>query len=348
MFDLSILGVKKNIPKVNFTDHTGIIVAEGKFGKTTIASKFPNSIIVPFEEGTKGQVANVVETLNDWDDFIEFIDKLEDNREAIGNNVQTIVFDTVNKAWELTEPYALSKLGIADKKQYKKPSDVPHGQFYPFRDKVFVKEIDRILKMGFSILFLTHSKVKTVNPKDGESYDVYSSTMPQRLEDIIYPLVDFMIFGERRVVEDSKGNKVPKRVLVTRGKETVSAGGRVRLDSDIEFDTEDEAMEKFQAQFKERMIELLREHGITDDFDTISKQQTDEKLDKIKREAEEKRNLPSKEDVIEEINTIIKALSKTEKLQAKTHAESILGTMVFDDVEDVKKLVEFLEALKEI
>lgn len=32
MFDLSILGITKNIPKVNFVDYTGVFVAPPKFG----------------------------------------------------------------------------------------------------------------------------------------------------------------------------------------------------------------------------------------------------------------------------------------------------------------------------
>lgn len=33
-FDLSLLGVKKNIPSVNFTDYSGIFQAPPKFGVT--------------------------------------------------------------------------------------------------------------------------------------------------------------------------------------------------------------------------------------------------------------------------------------------------------------------------
>lgn len=32
--DLSFLGVKKNIPSVNFTDYSGVFQAEPKFGVT--------------------------------------------------------------------------------------------------------------------------------------------------------------------------------------------------------------------------------------------------------------------------------------------------------------------------
>src|SRR5690606_8782766 len=112
MFDLALLGVKKNIPKVDFTNYSGLFIAPPKFGKTTTASYFPNSIIVPFEDGVKGQVANVVQDLSSWSDFIEFVDKLEEHREDIGESIQTIVFDTVNQAWEMAEPYTITRLSV--------------------------------------------------------------------------------------------------------------------------------------------------------------------------------------------------------------------------------------------
>jgi len=33
-FDMSIIGVKKNLPSVNFTDYSGVFQAEAKFGVT--------------------------------------------------------------------------------------------------------------------------------------------------------------------------------------------------------------------------------------------------------------------------------------------------------------------------
>ena len=99
MFNLEDLGIKRNIPKVNFTDYCGIIIAPPKFGKTTIASLYPNAVIVAFEKGYHAQVANVIDA-NTWDDLIAFIDKLEKNRKAIGDDIKTIVLDTINEAHE--------------------------------------------------------------------------------------------------------------------------------------------------------------------------------------------------------------------------------------------------------
>lgn len=343
-FALSKIGVKKNIPKVNFTSYSGLFVAPPKFGKTTTASMFPNAIIVPFEDGVKGQVANVVEDIADWQDFLDFIDKLEDNREEIGNSVETIVFDTVNKAWDMSEPYTLKKLSIADKKRYTKPSDIPHGQFYPARDKYFSEALDRILNLGFSILFLSHSKVKTVRPKNEEPYDIYSSTMHDRLEAIVNPLVDFMLYGENRIIEDK-----PLRALITKGNTMASStGNRVFIDEDIVFETEEEAMKKYQEKFKKTIVERLQKSGINEDYDSISKKQEEEKMADVKKYVETRKKEDNLDDLISQVTDGIKELDSDQQKELKKWLKDTQGSVAYKKFEDEQSLKDTIEKIKEI
>jgi uncharacterized protein (UPF0335 family) len=253
-------------------------------------------------------VSNILDGLNEWEDFIDFIDKLEENRSAIGNDIKTVVFDTVNKAYDLCEPYTLKQLGRLDGKRYSKPSDVAHGQFYPARDKYFAEQIDRLLKLGFMPLFISHSQVKTINPKEGDSYDIYTSTMSDRLEKIIYPLVSYIIFGEETVIDDGNGGKIKKRVLRVKSNEVVDTGSRVVIKDDIIFDTEQEAIDKFQEQFKNSIQEKLIKAGITTDIDTLAKQQEKEKMDKVNNYVST--NQESNSILVEKITKLVPTLSK--------------------------------------
>mgnify|MGYP001443627602 CR=1 FL=1 len=293
-FDLSKLGVTQNIPQVSFTDYSGLIIAEPKFGKTTMASLYPKAVIVPFEKGYQATVSNVLKKLDDWDDFISFVDNLEENREEIGDDLITIVFDTINEAYKMCEPYTLRQLSISDKQNYRIPGDVPHGKFYSERDKIFEIQLKRLFNLGFMPLFITHSSVKTINPKDGESYQVYGNTMPDRLQGIINPLVSYIVYGQRTFLDDGKGGKIPKRMIVTKSDEMTTAGSRVRLDHNIVFDTEVEAMEKFQAAFKQSVQKTLDEAGITTSIEVLEDQQHKEKGIKIKETVDKlKADLPT-------------------------------------------------------
>lgn len=339
-FDLSILGVTMNIPKVNFVDYTGLFVAPPKFGKTTTASMFPNSVIVPFELGTKGQVVNVAKEVKDWASFIAFVDKLEQNREAIGTQIQTIVVDTANKAYEKCETYTLKRLSIADKKKYKTMGDVPHGKAYSEKDKNFVEQIDRILALGFNILFISHLKVKTVRPKNGEPYDVYTSTMPERLEGIINPLVDFILNGEKRMIDG-----VEKRVLLTKGNSMSDAGGRVVISEDIIFESEKEAIDKYQELFRDSIQKKLDDAGIKRDLDEIAKEQMEEKMNDVRKYVEVAQN---KDGLIVEIDEAVKSMSKEQQTELKKQLKTECGSLNYKVYEEIEKVEKALEIAKEI
>lgn len=281
--------------------------------KTTIASMFPNAVICSFEMGIRSQAVNYIETYT-WEAFIEFVDNLEKNRMEIGSDISTIVIDTINKAEEVIEPYILKKYSRLDGKKYLKPNDIPYGGFYTAKDREMRTQIDRIERMGFTILYLTHSRLKTVTPKNGDPYEVYVSAMSDRCEKFIYPSVDYILYGEKRMVDDGLGNKVEKRVFITKGGSGEVVGSRVHFNEDIVFDTEEEAIEKFQEQFKKTIEERLRKAGITRNIDDIAKEQEAERMEKAKQYIEEAKK-PTKDEMIETIKD--KFMKATEQVKAK-------------------------------
>lgn len=313
-FDLSILGVKQNVPKVSFFEYSGLIIAPAKFGKTTLATMFPKSITLAFEIGYSGQVANVKD-MTCWEDFIEFIDKLEENRDSIGDEIKIISIDTVNRAYAMCGDYTLKRLGRLATKTikgktttvvYNRPQDVPHGQYYPERDKDFAEQLNRLVMLGFKPFFTTHSTVKTITPKEEEgqpaqqSYDVYTSTMEDRCAKIVLPLVDYILYGERRFVTDELGNKTSKRVITCKGDPNLTAGNRVYIEEDIIFDTEEEAIAIFQEHFGDVIQDRLIKAGIMDDISELEKKQKEEKDKEVKEYINKKKE--KQENKVQEIN----------------------------------------------
>lgn len=319
-FDLGKLGVKRNIPKVSFFEYSGLIIAPSKWGKTTIASMIPKSITCAFEIGYRGQVMNYKD-METWDDFIDFIDMLEENRKDIGDEIEIIAIDTVNIAYDKCKDYTLKRLGRIAGKSYKRPQDVPHGQFYPERDKDFSEQLNRLNMLGFKPFFLTHSKIKTIQPNDETSqpYDVYTTTMEERCSNIVLPMVDYIIYGERKFIINENGDKVPTRAITTKGDPNLTAGNRVYMKEDIIFEDEFEAITKFQENFGKVIEERLRKAGINDDIKKIEKQQKAEKTQQIDQIIKAKEN---EEDSLEikqtKLDTIKANLSKLDmaKLQS--------------------------------
>lgn len=335
-FNLGKLGVKRNVPKVSFFEYSGLIIAPSKWGKTTIASMIPKSITCAFEIGYRGQVMNYKD-METWDDFIDFIDALEENRKEIGDEIEIIAIDTVNIAYDKCKEYTLKRLGRSAGKSYKKPQDVPHGQFYPERDKDFSEQLNRLNMLGFKPFFLTHSKIKTIQPKDETSqpYDVYTTTMEDRCSNIVLPMVDYIIYGERKFVINENGDKIPTRAITTKGDPNLTAGNRVYMKEDIIFEDELEAITKFQENFGKVIEERLRNAGIMDDMKVLEKKQKEEKTKQIDKIVQENANKEySAEEKEEKVIMIKSNLTKidVEKFQGIMKSYSISNFNVPDEI----------------
>jgi hypothetical protein len=83
-FDLNKLGVKQNIPKVSFTEYSGLIQSESKWGKSTLVSLLPKTILVAFEKGFDALV-------------IDYIDCVRRKR-SVGKNLLNLLIN-----WKIIE-----------------------------------------------------------------------------------------------------------------------------------------------------------------------------------------------------------------------------------------------------
>jgi hypothetical protein len=344
-FDLSKLGVVKNIPKINFLEYTGIIEAQEKWGKTTIAALYPNAVLLAFEIGFKAQVVNA-KVIPAWDDLVEFIDLLEENREDIGDSIQTIVFDTAEEAYGIVAPYVVRKQSIKDKTKYNEIKDIPFGAGYGLVDQEFKRQVKRILSMGFTILYLTHSKVKNIKPKNGEPYDIYVATMPDRCAQIIYPACDYIIRGERRAVEDEHGDKKNVRAMIVKGSDDGVTGNRANINVDIEFDTEEEAMEKFQDLFRKSIEANIRKAGIKTDISVLEEQQKKEREAEVKKYIE---SVSGAKGLIAQLDDLVTGLTPENKKAVISEFKKILGNngnyKVIEDEVLLQKCIDFISGL---
>jgi hypothetical protein len=164
-------------------------------------------------------------------------------------------------------------------------------------------------------LFISHSEIKTITPKEGQPYQIYSSTMPDRLEKIVYPLVSYIVFGERRMVDDGFGGQISKRVLVTKSNDMTTAGSRVRLNADIVFDTEEEAMILFQEAFTKTLQEKLAQAGIKEDINKLAKKQEKEKMDEVNKYVESSKK-PTNTELVAKIKEVFGTVDADTKSRA--------------------------------
>lgn len=360
-FDLSILGVKENIPRINFMEYTGLIQAPPKWGKTTIASLYPNCVLAAVEPGFKAKRINYIDT-STWVKFRNFVDKLEQNRKSIGKSVQTIAIDTVDRLYPECQTYIVNEYNNNPKTKYKAKAigDIPHGKGWGMADEEFLKQINKIIRMQFTILFLTHNKIKTITPEDGEPYDVYVPTMPPRCADLIFPLVDFIINGEK-TSEVIDGEKVNKRLMRLQGNSMSDSGNRLgTMETLIKFSTEEEAMEKFRESFRRGIEENIKRSGIKKPIEDIEKEQIEEReeklnnyLDELKNETKKKEEPTPEERLangIKAIDELVKQLVES-GIEKKVISETIKvnhKSNNYNSIKDIDVATKVYKALKEL
>jgi len=188
-----------------------LIHGKVKTGKSTFASQWPNPLFLDTENGLKHIKTRKVPVRN-WADFLQCIDLLEKTK--LGQT--TLVVDTVDVAHRYVEKYILRQRGL----DYL--GDAAHGKGWAMASNEWRNAIDRICALPVCVLFLAHSRERTVN----ERLTTTEPAIPERGYDILRQLADIIGYTELQAkAHDGRSVYVP--VLRTRGTPRYIAGGRV-------------------------------------------------------------------------------------------------------------------------
>ena len=141
------------------------------------------------------------------------------------------------------------------------------------------------------------------------------------------------------------GNTTLKRVLVVQGNEETDAGSRVSIKDAIIFDSEEEAISKFQAQFRANIEEKIRKAGINDDIDEIAKKQEAEKAEKVNEYLATQAE-PTKIELVDKIKALFGSVDGDKKAKMASYmSENGIGSLANTDeitLDDLKAIVSIL------
>lgn len=338
----STLGIITNVPKIDWYNYKGIIIAPPKFGKTTLASLIPNSILLAFESGFDSVKIDVKE-IKSWEEFVDFIDLLEENISSIGEDLRILVFDTVHRAWDLCSEYMLNKCNREKGKKYSRIQNVPYAEGLDRRDDEFRGQLSRLDTLGIKTIMFGHTVEKKVNKEGEEPYTYVDHDFEKRLADIIVKDTSYILIGEnfsfREEDEDGNVTYVPKRKFIAKNDGLNRAGGRVYIGKNIEFDTETDFLDKFQQLFKEM---VTSKNNINEkDAEKMIKAEVKEVIEK-RGEEEIKKNL------ISEITSTMRASSVADKNKIKKFLKSkyddntiaVLSSRTIEELKEIKKELE--------
>jgi hypothetical protein len=201
-------------------------------GKSTLASQFPNPLVLDTEDGTNHlDVARVrVETAIDLEDAIHTLTR--DNQ-----GFKTLVIDSVDKAERLLIEQLLKK---ANKRSIE---DFGFGKGYTMVAEAVARLLsllDALVDQGVNVVLVGHATVKRVSPPDmDEGYDRYEPKLTKQSSPLVKEWADAILFCQykTRLVEGEDGRTRAKggkeRVLHTERTAAFDAKNRFGLPAEL-------------------------------------------------------------------------------------------------------------------
>lgn len=222
--DIDILSLEPHKVSRDLRGYSVFFYGEPKSGKTTIASKFPNSLLLAFEKGYNTLAGVLAQPINSWAEFLKVIKQLKD--EKVKEKFATIIIDTTDIAYSYCEKYVCQANGVTA------VGDLAYGKGYALVGAEFDEKLRSIVQMGYGIVLISHATDKTFKDEAGVEYNKIVPTLDKRANNIVARMAD--IIGYSRAVTDDKG--VNKTMLFIRGTQRFEAGSRFKHTPDyIEF-----------------------------------------------------------------------------------------------------------------
>ena len=202
-----------------------------KVGKTTTASKFPNSVVLGFEKGYNALAGIYAQPINNWSEFRKVLRQLKD--EKVREKFSTIIVDTADIAYDYCEKYVCANAPRSKEQGggfgVDSISDIPFGKGYGMVGKEFDECLRSIVQMGYGLVIISHAVDKTITDADGTEYSRIMPTMDKRAVKIVSRMTD--VIGYARPITQEDGTVSTK--LFMRGSTRFMAGSRFKYTPDV-------------------------------------------------------------------------------------------------------------------
>lgn len=227
MADIDLLSLTPHQVSRDLRGYTVFFYGEPKSGKTTIASKFPDSLILAFEKGYNALAGVIAQPVNSWAEFRKVLRQLKD--EKVKERYSTIVIDTVDIAYGYCEKYICANAKRSDGGfGVDAISDIPFGKGYGLVAQEFDECLRSIVQLNYGLVLISHATDKVFADESGQEYNKIVPTLDKRATNIVSRLTD--IIGYSRAVTDNEGKNSTK--LFMRGTTRYMAGSRFAFTPD--------------------------------------------------------------------------------------------------------------------
>ena len=321
---------KKNEVTVDLANYRYLFKAPPKFGKTTFFVELVKQLYGSTEFGLLCSIGNekgyktipdvIVADCPTWRDLMEVVDDLVENRDEY--KFRMVALDTIDELIAI----ASNEVIRLDWKQCgeKRTINSAFGGYGAGRRKVeelVNSVITKINEANLGLVFLGHTKIKTLTPKNGEAYDMLTSNLSSDYSKIFENKADMIITGViEREVEDGLLQD-ESRWLVFRGDNFVDAGSRfANIVERVPFSTDN-----FITAVKDAIKSAIGEKATDEYLEKKAKQEQKEREDYYHDNKERlMKEDPNMADVVDEVATCDELKAEIKKAIAAADAETNL------------------------
>lgn len=228
MADIDIFSIQPHQVSRDLRGYSVFFYGGWKTGKTTIASKFPNALLLAFEKGYNALAGVRPQPINSWAEFKKVLRQLKDARAK--EMFETIIIDTADIAYDYCTKYICDNAVRSDGGYgVDSISDIPFGKGYGMVEKEFDTALRSIVQMDYGLVIISHETDKTFTDEAGNQFNKIVPTLDKRANNICARMCD--IVGYSRAVTDKDGNLTTK--LFMRGTPRYEAGSRFKYTPDF-------------------------------------------------------------------------------------------------------------------
>lgn len=258
---------KTNEVKVDLASYRHYWRGVKKAGKTTLFYQlimklygdpsYGLELSIGNERGYKALDGMVYDEAPNWATLTEIVEDLIENK--ADNNFKFICFDTVDELVEIAkkEVVRLDYRKTGERHEF----NACLGGYARPREKV-TELIDnlmtRVEDSGYGIIWIGHTKYRTVNEKNGDSYDMLTSNLSSDYDGIFANKADVVMMID--IEKEIEGSFVQgtQRYMWFRGDGFVDAGGRFsQIEQKVEFSVDNyikTVSDAIRAEIKSRKV----------------------------------------------------------------------------------------------
>lgn len=252
---IDLLSIQPHKVSRDLSGYITYIYGEGKTGKTTLATRSGDALLLAFEKGYNALPGVLPQDITSWSEMRATLRELK--KPAVQERFKSVIVDTIDIAGALCEKYVCSQNGVD------KIGEIPYGGGWGLMKKEFEEVFRSITQLGYAVFFISHDKDKVFKRKDGTEYNQIVPSCPTSFNNIAKDMADIYAYAEK--YEDNGIAKV--RLILRSTDNRVDTGCRFKyITPEIEMDYDalvkavNEAIDKEAQLYDNKYVTNEREN----------------------------------------------------------------------------------------